>query len=83
MRQWIETDQRLVDKSGMRHYQAAVGEAVQKSAHQAGEVGGFGEIVGAGEAGVEGRIREDAFPAKCHAQYVKQKRLWAAEPSTA
>src|SRR5439155_1223269 len=78
--QRIETDQDIVDESGMAHHEAAIRQQIEELRHQGTEVGCPRKIIGAGEGGVECETCARGALAELRAQDIEQQRLGRAEP---
>src|ERR1700722_10923121 len=76
----IEADQDVVDQAGVTHHDAIFRQMVEKLLHQRAEIGWPGEIIGAGEAGIERDAGAPGAVAKLRAQDVEHQRLGRTKP---
>src|SRR6266404_3965231 len=78
--QGIEADKRVIDKAGMTHDETALRQAIEELPHQRAEIRLPGEVIGAGEGGVERDVRARSLLAKLRTEDVEHQRLGRAEP---
>src|ERR1700687_2518730 len=79
-RQRVETDEGIVDETGMAHDETAVRQPIEELSHQRAKIRLPGKIIGAGEAGIAGDTGARGARAKLRAQDVEKQRLGRAEP---
>src|SRR5664279_5642441 len=80
-RERIEAEKRFVDKAGMAHDQATLGQAVEKMPHQRAEIPLPRPVVGAGESRIEGDIGALGPASKLRAQRIDHQGLGRAQPA--